>query len=61
MQWLIEVKAAFDGTVNQTQNGEAWLPKVNIISADLQTEQEEDPESRHLKQRILASFRLKMI
>ena len=33
-----EVKAIFDGAVNQAQNGEAWLPKVNIINADLETE-----------------------
>ena len=33
-----EVKAIFDGTVNQAQNGEAWLPKVNIINVDLETE-----------------------
>ena len=33
-----EVKAIFDGAVNQAQNGEAWLPKVIIINADLETE-----------------------
>ena len=33
-----EVRAIFDGAVNQAQNGEAWLPKVNIINADFQTE-----------------------
>ena len=33
-----EVKAIFDGAVNQAQNGEAWLPKVNIINTDLETE-----------------------
>ena len=26
-----EVKAIFDGAVNQAQNGKAWLPKVNIM------------------------------
>lgn len=33
-----EVRAIFDGAVNQTQNGEVWLPKVNIINVDLETE-----------------------
>ena len=33
-----EVRAIFDGAVNQSQNSEAWLPKVNIINADLETE-----------------------
>ena len=33
-----EIKAIFDGAVNQAQNGEAWLPKVNITSADLEAE-----------------------
>ena len=33
-----EIKATFDGAVNQAQNGEAWPPKVNIISADLEAE-----------------------
>ena len=31
-----EVRAIFD--VNQARNVKAWLPKVNIINADLQTE-----------------------
>lgn len=26
-----KVRAIFDGAVNQTQNGEVWLPKVNIM------------------------------
>ena len=33
-----EVRAIFDGAVNQTQNGETWLPRVNVINADLETE-----------------------
>ena len=33
-----EVIAIFNGAVNPAQNGEAWLPKVNKINADLQTE-----------------------
>ena len=33
-----EAKAIFDGAVNQAQNSEAWLPKVNLINADLETE-----------------------
>ena len=33
-----KVEAIFDGVVNQAQNGEAWLPKVNIINANLETE-----------------------
>ena len=33
-----EVKAISDGAVNQAQNGEIWLPKMNIINADLETE-----------------------
>ena len=43
-----EVKAIFDGAVNQAQNGEAWLPKVNIINEDLEADyfiQEEDSEN----------------
>ena len=31
-------KAITDGAVNQAQNTEAWLPKMNIINADLETE-----------------------
>ena len=33
-----EAKATFDSAVNQTQNGEVWLTKVNIINVDLETE-----------------------
>ena len=33
-----EVKAIFNGAVNQKQNGEAWLRKVNMINADLEIE-----------------------
>ena len=33
-----EVRAIFDGVVNQAPNGETWLPKVNTINADLETE-----------------------
>ena len=33
-----QTKAISDGAVNQTQNGEAWLTKVNIINVDLETE-----------------------
>ena len=33
-----EVKAKFDGAMNQVQNGEIWLPKVIIINLDLETE-----------------------
>lgn len=33
-----EFKTIFNGAVNQTENGETWLPKVNIINADLETE-----------------------
>ena len=33
-----EIRAIFDDAVNHSQNGEAWLPKVNIINADLETE-----------------------
>ena len=33
-----EVRAIFDGVVNQAPNGETWLPKVNTIKADLETE-----------------------
>ena len=29
-------KAIFDGAVNQAQNTEAWLPKMNIINTDLE-------------------------
>ena len=32
-----EFKTIFNGAVNQTENGETWLPKVNIINADLET------------------------
>ena len=35
---VVEVKAISDDAVNQAQNGEARLPKVNIIKADLETE-----------------------
>ena len=33
-----EIKAIFNGAVNQKQNGEAWLRKVNMINADLEIE-----------------------
>ena len=33
-----EVKTIFDGAVNQTQSGKAWLPKVSIINTDLEIE-----------------------
>ena len=35
---VVEAKAKSDDAVNQAQNGEARLPKVNIIKADLETE-----------------------
>ena len=31
-----EVKAIFDGAVNQAHNDKAWLPKVNMINANLE-------------------------
>lgn len=30
-----EVKAIFEGVVNQSCNAEAWLPKVNIIHGNM--------------------------
>ena len=33
-----DVKAIFDSAVNQAENGEAWLPDINIINTDLETE-----------------------
>ena len=33
-----EFKAIFDGGMNQAQNGEGWLPKVNIINLESETE-----------------------
>ena len=38
LYYVDEAKATFDSTVNQTQNGEVWLTKVNIINVDLETE-----------------------
>ena len=38
LQAVDEVKAIFEGAVNQAHNDEAWLPKVNIINADFETE-----------------------
>ena len=56
------VKAIFDGTVDQAQNGEAWLPKVCIINANLETEllHTGGRSKESLTTTILASFRVTM-
>lgn len=36
-----EVKTIFDGVVNQSCNRETWIPKVNIVLANMENQENE--------------------
>ena len=56
------VKAILNCAVNQAQNREAWLPKINIINANVKAELlYTGGRSTELLTTILASFRMKMM
>ena len=36
LRYVDDVKAIFDGVVNQSCNGETWIPKVNVVHSNME-------------------------